>query len=305
MSGTTPGPCCCWRPRRWGGRLVDAASVLPVLAAVPPAVLSGTDTANVVELADPLEPQAVLTRLRAAATAPGPLTVYVTGQLLLDRRQRLPHLALARTTASTARYTAFPWHWFREELRLRPPGATTLILDLYADPESWQALCSPRTPGCCPASSPSRRPGAGPGAARAGLRPRHRRVRPCRAAVLPPYGRGAGVHEGGRDAAAQRTAPVERGTAPAGADPGRRGERAPRSRTGPARLRPAPGTRTRPSRRPCGPAVTRTPTRSPHGTSTVPSSRTGPPPRRRCTGPRSVPIWRCWPGTRCSAAVPG
>ncbi|MEV0689305.1 hypothetical protein [Streptomyces sp. NPDC050388] len=148
MSGTTPGTVLLLAASPLGrGRLVDAASVLPVLAAVPPAVLSGTDTANVVELADPLEPQAVLTRLRAAATAPGPLTVYVTGQLLLDRRQRLPHLALARTTASTARYTAFPWHWFREELRLRPPGATTLVLDLYADPETWQALCSPQPPG--------------------------------------------------------------------------------------------------------------------------------------------------------------
>ncbi|MFI6373832.1 hypothetical protein [Streptomyces sp. NPDC050546] len=122
------------------GRLVDAASVLPVLAAVPPAVLSGTDTANVVELADPLDPQAVLTRLRAAATAPGPLTVYVTGQLQLDRKQRLPHLALARTTAPTVRYTAFPWHWFREELRLRPAGATTLVLDLHADAETWELL---------------------------------------------------------------------------------------------------------------------------------------------------------------------
>ncbi|WP_406726415.1 hypothetical protein [Streptomyces sp. GD-15H] len=129
---------------------MDAASVLPVLAAVPPAVLSGTDTANVVELADPLEPQAVLTRLRAAATAPGPLTAYVTGQLVLDRRQRLPHLALARTTASTVRYTAFPWHWFREELRLRPAGATTLILDLHAGPEAWQALSSPQAPGLLP-----------------------------------------------------------------------------------------------------------------------------------------------------------
>ncbi|MFE9920534.1 hypothetical protein ACFYQA_02840 [Streptomyces sp. NPDC005774] len=142
------------------GRLVDAASVLPVLAAVPPAVLSGTDTANVVELADPLEPQAVLTRLRAAATAPGPLTLYVVGQLLLDRRQRLPHLALARTTASTVRYTAFPWHWFRDELRLRPPGVTTLILDLHADQETWQALGIaqlaglPGLPGPAPASVP-------------------------------------------------------------------------------------------------------------------------------------------------------
>ena len=122
------------------GCLVDAASVLPVLAAVPPAVLSGTDTANVVELADPLEPQAVLTRLRAAAGAPGPLTVFVTGQLQLDRRQRLPHLALARTTPATVRYTGLPWHWIREELRLRAAGSTTLFLDLRADAEAWEWL---------------------------------------------------------------------------------------------------------------------------------------------------------------------
>ncbi|MEU9284487.1 hypothetical protein AB0D57_07070 [Streptomyces sp. NPDC048275] len=127
------------------GRLVDAASVLPVLAAVSPAVLSGTDTANVVELADPLEPQAVLTRLRAAATAPGPLTMFVTGQLQLDRRQRLPHLALARTTPATVRYTGFPWHWITEELRLRPPGSTTLMVDLHADAETWEYLATSTT----------------------------------------------------------------------------------------------------------------------------------------------------------------
>ncbi|MGC0339308.1 hypothetical protein [Streptomyces sp. SLBN-8D4] len=118
-------------------RLVDAASVLPVLAAVPPAVLSGTDTANVVELADPLEPQAVLTRLRAVAATPGPLTVFVTGQLALDRRQHLPHLALARTTPATVRYTALPWQWIREEFRLRSPGSTTLLVDLHADADTW------------------------------------------------------------------------------------------------------------------------------------------------------------------------
>ncbi|MGW0879259.1 hypothetical protein [Streptomyces sp. NPDC002671] len=122
------------------GRLVDAAGVLPVLAAVAPAVLAGTDTANVVELADPLEPQAVLTRLRAAAAAPGPLTVYIAGQLQLDRRQRLPHLALARTTPATVRYTALPWHWIREELRLRSAADTALIVDLHADAETWQYL---------------------------------------------------------------------------------------------------------------------------------------------------------------------
>ncbi|MEU0004117.1 hypothetical protein ABZ079_07410 [Streptomyces sp. NPDC006314] len=133
------------------GRLVDAAGVLPVLAAVAPAVLSGTDTANVVELPDPLEPQAVLTRLRAAAAAPGPLTVYVTGQLHLDRRQRLPHLALARTTAATVRYTALPWPWIREELRLRSAAQTALVVDLHADAEAWRYVaergldCGPTT----------------------------------------------------------------------------------------------------------------------------------------------------------------
>ncbi|MER6125031.1 hypothetical protein ABT173_20795 [Streptomyces sp. NPDC001795] len=134
------------------GCLVDAASVLPVLAAVAPPVLSGTDTANVVELADPLEPQAVLTRLRAAAAAPGPLTVFLAGQLQLDRRQHLPHLALARTTPATVRYTGFPWHWIREELRLRPPGTTTVFADLHTDQETWQHLhtrpleCGPTVP---------------------------------------------------------------------------------------------------------------------------------------------------------------
>ncbi|MFH9086779.1 MULTISPECIES: hypothetical protein [unclassified Streptomyces] len=120
------------------GRLVDAAGVLPVLAAVAPAVLSGTGTANVIELADPLEPQAVLTRLRAAAASPGPLTVYVTGQLQLDRRQHQPHLALARTTPATVRYTALPWHWIREELRLRSARDTALVVDLHADAEAWR-----------------------------------------------------------------------------------------------------------------------------------------------------------------------
>ncbi|MFJ4949448.1 hypothetical protein [Streptomyces sp. NPDC088760] len=122
------------------GRLVDAAGVLPVLAAVAPSVLSGTDTANVIELVDPLEPQAVLTRLRAAAASPGPLTVYVTGQLHLDRRQHQPHLALARTTPATLRYTALPWHWIREELRLRSATDTALVVDLHADAEAWRHI---------------------------------------------------------------------------------------------------------------------------------------------------------------------
>ncbi|MET9653783.1 hypothetical protein ABZZ44_26410 [Streptomyces sp. NPDC006460] len=122
------------------GRAMDAASVLPALAAVPPSALTGTPAATVVELADPLDPQTVLTRLRAAAAAPGPLAVYLAGQLHLDRRQQLPHLALARTTAATLRYTGLPWHWLAGELALRAPGTTTVVVDLVADAELWQRL---------------------------------------------------------------------------------------------------------------------------------------------------------------------
>ncbi|MFD0510159.1 hypothetical protein ACFQ0Q_05010 [Streptomyces aureus] len=117
--------------------LIDATSVLPALAAVPPSALTGTAAATVVELADPVDPQTVLTRIRTAAAAPGPLVLYVTGQLHLDHRQQLLHLALARTTPSTLRYTALPWHWLTGELALRRPDTTTVVLDLVADGDAW------------------------------------------------------------------------------------------------------------------------------------------------------------------------
>ncbi|MGW0468810.1 hypothetical protein ACWDX6_26660 [Streptomyces sp. NPDC003027] len=127
------------------GRAMDAASVLPALAAVPPSVLTGTPSATVVELADPLDPQTVLTRLRAAAATPGPMAVYLAGQVHLDRRQHLPHLALARTTSTTLRYTGLPWHWLAAELAVRGPGTTTVVADLVVEAELWQRLTA--TPG--------------------------------------------------------------------------------------------------------------------------------------------------------------
>ncbi|MGW0699092.1 hypothetical protein ACWD0A_07120 [Streptomyces sp. NPDC002867] len=124
------------------GRLVDAASVLPALAAVPASVLTGTTgaAATVIELADPLDPQTVLTRIRAAAAAPGPLFLYLAGQLHVDRKQQLLHFALARTTPATVRYTALPWHWLAGELRTRRLGTTTVVVDLVADGEAWQQV---------------------------------------------------------------------------------------------------------------------------------------------------------------------
>ncbi|MFJ8982692.1 hypothetical protein [Streptomyces sp. NPDC102282] len=122
------------------GKLTDAGSVIPVLAAVPPAALAGTAAATLIELADPTDPQAVLTRVRGAAATEGPLTVVLVGQLQLDRRQQGVHLALARTTPSTIRYTALPWSWLVAELRQRRPDTTTLYVDLVADAEVWQLL---------------------------------------------------------------------------------------------------------------------------------------------------------------------
>ncbi len=124
------------------GRAMDAASVLPALAAVPAGVLAGAHMATIVELADPLDPQTVLTRVRAAAATPGPLALYLAGQVQLDRRQRLPHLALARSTPTTLRYTGLPWHWIATELAPRRPGTTHVVADLAADPELWQRLAT-------------------------------------------------------------------------------------------------------------------------------------------------------------------
>ncbi|MFM9735172.1 hypothetical protein [Streptomyces niveiscabiei] len=122
------------------GKLTEAGSVIPAFAAVPPAALAGTAAATLIELADPVDPQAVLTRVRGAAVTEGPLTVVLVGQLQLDHRQRGVHFALARTTPSTMRYTALPWDWVVQELRQRRPDTTTLFLDLVTDAEVWQLL---------------------------------------------------------------------------------------------------------------------------------------------------------------------
>ncbi|NLU70558.1 hypothetical protein HCC30_25365, partial [Streptomyces sp. HNM0574] len=117
---------------------MKATDALPALAAVPPGTLLGTSTASVVQLADPDDPNVVLSHLRTAAAHDGPLLVHVAGLVMLDSRQHLPHLALAKSTARTVRYTGLPWHWLQAELQTRPPGTTTVLADLVADDELWQ-----------------------------------------------------------------------------------------------------------------------------------------------------------------------
>ncbi|SCK58753.1 hypothetical protein [Streptomyces sp. WMMB 322] len=117
---------------------VDATEALPALAATPPSVLLGTQTGSVVQLADPGDPNTVLSHLRTAAAHDGPLLVYLAGQLMLDSREHLPHLALTRSTPRSVRYTGLPWHWLSVELGRRPPGLTAVIADLAADETMWQ-----------------------------------------------------------------------------------------------------------------------------------------------------------------------
>ncbi|MCQ4084508.1 hypothetical protein NGB36_29030 [Streptomyces sp. RB6PN25] len=119
---------------------------LAALAGVPAATLAGggqlhghlpVDTVAVQAARDANE---VLTRLRSAAAVGGPLLVYLAGPLVLDRKRGELHLALAGTTADTVRYTALPWSWLRDELRLRATASTTLVVDLVADAHAWRML---------------------------------------------------------------------------------------------------------------------------------------------------------------------
>jgi hypothetical protein len=126
-------------PRR--GQLLRPEASLALLATVPTTALLASDLpADTVQLADPAEPQALLAYLRSAAAVTGPLLLALVGVLTADRRQRQPHLALARTRPDNARYTALPWAWLAAELRDRPAGSTTVLVDLVADKEAWGVL---------------------------------------------------------------------------------------------------------------------------------------------------------------------
>ncbi|KAB7833559.1 hypothetical protein [Streptomyces mobaraensis] len=117
---------------------------LAALAVVPtPVLLGSTAPADLVHL-DGIDSQnALLLRLRAAAATAGPLLVYLSGRLTTDRRADQLHLALTSTTTLNTRYSGFPWDWLRTELRERPPGTSTVLVDLAADKRAWLHLQSP------------------------------------------------------------------------------------------------------------------------------------------------------------------
>ncbi|RSS78741.1 hypothetical protein [Streptomyces sp. WAC06614] len=120
---------------------VAPSANLAALAVVPPELLLGSQVpSDTTYLDGARDPNTLLMRLRAAAATAGPLLIYLSGRLTLDRRGRRLHLALAGTTASSVRYTALPWEWLATELRGRPAGLTTIVLDLAADRTAWPVL---------------------------------------------------------------------------------------------------------------------------------------------------------------------
>ncbi|WP_405792461.1 hypothetical protein OG753_39515 [Streptomyces sp. NBC_00029] len=120
---------------------LDPGVNLGALAMVPAGVLLGSDVpADMVALDGVRDPNTVLTRLRSAAAAPGPLLVYLSGRLTADRRGRCLYFALAGTVSSAVRYTAVPWEWLGGVLAGRPAGSTTVWVDLVADREAWPLL---------------------------------------------------------------------------------------------------------------------------------------------------------------------
>ncbi|MFB0626251.1 hypothetical protein [Streptomyces sp. AB3(2024)] len=120
---------------------VAPSANLAALGVVPVPVLLGSPVpSDTTYLDGARDPNTVLTRLRTAAATPGPLLVYLSGRLTVDRRGRRLHLCLAGTTAASVRHTGLPWEWLGSELRERPPGLTTVLLDLAADKAAWPLL---------------------------------------------------------------------------------------------------------------------------------------------------------------------
>ncbi|MEU3065070.1 hypothetical protein AB0P12_32675 [Streptomyces subrutilus] len=120
---------------------VAPSANLAALAMVPVRMLLNSDVpCDTTYLDGARDPNTVLMRLRTAAATPGPLLVYLSGRLTVDRRGSRLHLALAGTTAASVRYTALPWEWLGTELRRRPAGLTTVLLDLAADRAAWPLL---------------------------------------------------------------------------------------------------------------------------------------------------------------------
>ncbi|MFE5595734.1 hypothetical protein [Streptomyces sp. NPDC056549] len=137
---------------------------LAALSVLSPSTLIGSRIPTDVVYLDGVRDQnTLLVWLRAAAAVRGPVLIYLSGRLTTDHRSHQLHLATTSTSALNSRYTALPWEWIHNELRNRPPGRTTLLLDLVADKAAWTRLqggLPPVNADTFGIISPPNRPGA-------------------------------------------------------------------------------------------------------------------------------------------------
>ncbi|MBO8187660.1 hypothetical protein [Streptomyces spirodelae] len=144
-----------------GGGLMDVGVVVAGLGGVSwPGALAGTggDAAGsrggvgVVELVGPVDPQMVLARVRLVAGVSGQLLVVIVGELRKDPRKGGLHIGLGAPGQHSAavRYSGLPWEWLIGELAMRPPRATTVMLDVATEPGTWESIQTgglPEAPG--------------------------------------------------------------------------------------------------------------------------------------------------------------
>ncbi|MGI5347129.1 hypothetical protein ACQEU8_02910 [Streptomyces sp. CA-250714] len=144
-----------------GGGLMDVGVVVAGLGGVSwSGVLAGMGGApggsgggvGVVELVGPVDPQMVLARVRLVAGVSGQLLVVIVGELRTDPRKGGLHVGLGAPGQHSAvvRYSGLPWEWLIGELAIRPPRATTVLLDVAAETGTWEAIQAgglPEAPG--------------------------------------------------------------------------------------------------------------------------------------------------------------
>ncbi|MYW02550.1 hypothetical protein, partial [Streptomyces sp. SID3343] len=119
------------------GRRSDGGGNLVAMSALTPHQLFPEAAADVVQLPDAVQPHTVRAYLQAAGVVDGPVIVYLTGRLMVDRRRRELHLGLRDSTPNSVRYDGLPWSWVVELLGARPAENTLVICDLTAGRESW------------------------------------------------------------------------------------------------------------------------------------------------------------------------
>ncbi|WP_307842331.1 hypothetical protein [Streptomyces sp. RK75] len=144
-----------------GGGLMDVGVVVAglggvswsaALAGASGEAVGGRGGTGVVELVGPVDPQMVLARVRLVAGVSGQLLVVIVGELRKDPRKGGLHIGLGAPGQHSAavRYSGLPWEWLIGELAIRPPRATTVLLDVAAESGTWEAIQAgglPQAPG--------------------------------------------------------------------------------------------------------------------------------------------------------------